>query len=242
MTHAMKTIFAILATVVVAGAGIAALALLDSASVSEIASFSTDLAPRTPQQRHNILRAASKIDGMLIRPGEEFSFNKAVGLCGVEQGFERAPTIVAGELRPEWGGGVCQVSSTLYNAALLAGLKITERHAHSRRVSSVPPGRDATTAFGVSDLKFVNATGRPIRIIVSATRTRLAIAILGKSGQNSNIQIVTQSLSRGRSNIGGENVLTYRLTPSADGSFRRDLISNDVYSTPAHADNNEVKR
>lgn len=242
MTHNVKTIFAILVVIIIAGAGIAAVALWDSAYVSKIASFSTDLAPRTPQQRHNILRAASKINGMLIRPGEEFSFNKAVGLCGVEQGFERAPTIVAGELRPEWGGGVCQVSSTLYNAALLAGLSITERHAHSRRVSSVPPGRDATTAFGIADLKFVNTTGNAIRIKASATRTRLAISILGKSREKSNIQIITQILSRGRSTIGGETVLTYRLTPLADGSFRRDLISNDLYSIPAYADNNEVKR
>jgi vancomycin resistance protein YoaR len=160
----------------------------------------------------------------------------------MEQGFERAPTIVAGELRTEWGGGVCQVSSTLYNAALLAGLSVTERHAHSRRVSSVPPGRDATAAFGIADLKFVNTTGNAIRIRASATRTRLAIVISGKSRQNSNIQIVTAPQSHGHSNFGGETVLTYKLTPNTDGSFRRDLISNDVYSTPAYADNNEVKR
>lgn len=216
-----RVILSIFAILVLAGAAITAAALWDAQRSELIASFSTDMAPRDAQQRHNINRAASKIDGLLVRPGEEFSFNKAVGLRGLEQGYQRAPAIVDGEIRREWGGGVCQVSSTLYNAALLGNLKITERHAHSRKVSSVPPGRDATTAYGVADFKFVNTTGVAIRIRAITSPTRLVVSLYGKARQKVDVDITTQRV--------GRSISTYRTTRSIGGSSRQELMSCDEY-------------
>ncbi|MCL5105741.1 MAG: VanW family protein [Armatimonadetes bacterium] len=211
--------------IVIACAAAMAFALVDVTSLKVIGSFSTDLAPRSPEQRHNIVRAASKIDVITIRPGAEFSFNGAVGLCGMEQGYMRAPAIVAGELRPEWGGGVCQVSSTLYNAVLLSDLKITERHAHSRRVSSVPPGRDATTAFGIADLKFVNTTGYPLRLHAKCSENRFTVSILGK-GPDRACEIRTETAGDG-------TVITRKFVNWKGGGTRIDLISRDTY--PKHS-------
>ena len=244
MSRQAKASYAVFAVAVVLCAGFAAVALVHSNSQRELASFSTDLAPRDGAQRHNIVRAASKIDGTVLRPGMEFSFNKTVGLCGVAQGYERAPTIIDGELRPAWGGGVCQVSSTLYNAALLANLKITERHAHSRRVRSVPPGRDATTAFGIADLRFVNTTASPITIRTKSSRTRLTISILGKGDPEIAADVRTEVIrpsvraAGGRwsrtldSSRHGDTVLTYRIVTREGTEISRELISKDIHAAP----------
>ena len=247
MSRRARVCYGAFLVVVVLCAGFAAAALVQSNSQRILASFSTDLAPRSPAQRHNILRAASKIDGIVLTPGREFSFNKTVGLCGVVQGYERAPTIIDGELRPEWGGGVCQVSSTLYNAALLANLRVTERHAHSRPVSSVPPGRDATTAFGIADLRLVNTTDSPITIRAKASQTRLTISIRGKGdpkvGAELRTEVIRNSVRAARphssrsfrtldSSRHGDTVLTYRIVTREGTETCRELISKDVYAAP----------
>jgi vancomycin resistance protein YoaR len=225
MTQQKKAAYTVFFALVALFASFVALALVDSNSLRTIASFSTDLSTRGDEQRHNILRAASRIDGVVVKPGAKFSFNDAVGLCRVAQGYERALTIIDGELRPAWGGGVCQVSSTLYNAALLANLKVTQRRAHSRLVRSVPPGRDATTAFGIADLRFVNTTHFPIRIISRASATRLVVSILGKSDPNTTVEIVTESIDTNAC----ETVLTYRIVRKAGEVIKRELISKDTY-------------
>lgn len=235
MKPTLRVIQVVFAVVVLAGAGLAAVVLRDSAEMEVIASFTTDLGPRSPEQRHNILRAAARVDGVMVKPGEEFSFNRRVGLCGVEQGYERAPAIIAGEMRDTWGGGVCQVSSTLYNAALLANLKITERHPHSRRASSVPPGRDATTAFGVADLRFVNTTGAPIRIVARETAGRLSVKIMGDERARADVEVFTEP--GGLARVGGARgvqsgqltVSTYRVVRGSGGESSRELVSNDTY-------------
>lgn len=242
-----RLIYTAFVIVVLACSGIVAGVLVDTSSMREIAAFSTDIASRTPEQLHNIRRAAMRIDGVVLRPGEEFSFNREVGLCGVAQGYERAPTIVDGELRPSWGGGVCQVSSTLYNAALLADLKVTERHAHSRPVSSVPPGRDATAAFGVADLRFVNTTSSLIKLAADSSGTRLSIRVLGKARPDVNVDIETQVIrgatgwASGRggfhtrldSSIEGPTVRIYRTVSKGGRTIKRELISSDTYAGPA---------
>ena len=243
MTHRTKATYTVFFAVVALCACLVAAALVDSNMLRTMSSFSTDLAPRSAQQRHNILRAASRIDGIIVKPGREFSFNKTVGLCGVVQGYERAPTIIDGEVRPAWGGGVCQVSSTLYNAALLANLEITRRHAHSQTVRSVPPGRDATTAFGIADLRFVNTTRSPIRISARASETRLVISILGKGDPEMTVEIVTETVAKTasarrfrsgprpvlESSNRRRTVLTYRVVKRDGAEVERELISNDTY-------------
>ncbi len=113
----------------------------------------------------NIDIAARLIDGITIQPFGEFSFNSTVGKRTQEAGFQNAKIIVNGEYVMGVGGGVCQVSTTLYNAALLSGLTITEFHPHSLQISYVPPSRDAMVSTG-SDLCFFNP--HAFRIYLSA--------------------------------------------------------------------------
>ena len=236
-----------LAAAVLGCAAAAAVGLVSANSLRTLAAFSTDMSARSIEQRHNITRAAAAVDGIVLRPGAEFSFNRAVGVCGAARGYRLAPAIVDGELRSEWGGGVCQVSSTLYNAALLAGLPITERHAHSRPVSSVPPGRDAASAFGIADLRFVNDSGSLMKIAASVRGNRLTISILGRLAAPREVDVYTRtqgrSASRARGLIAGghyvldacahdETVLTYRVIREGRRPAVRELVSSDVYASP----------
>jgi vancomycin resistance protein YoaR len=102
---------------------------------------------------------AHLIDGALVAPGATFSFNDTTGERTADKGFLEAPVIVNGELTTGLGGGVCQVSTTVFNAAFEAGLKITERTNHALYISHYPQGRDATVNYPDVDLKFVNDTG-----------------------------------------------------------------------------------
>ena len=112
-----------------------------------------------PNRLHNVALVAHLVDNKLIRPGEEFSFNKTTGERNAAKGFLEAPVIVNGELQSGLGGGVCQVSTTVFNAAFEAGLSITERTNHALYISHYPLGRDATVDYPNVDLKFVNDTG-----------------------------------------------------------------------------------
>lgn len=129
-----------------------------------IASYGTSLTGRTDAQRHNLELAVHSIDGKVIPAGQEFSFNRTVGSWTAERGYVKAPVSFDGELLPAWGGGVCQASSTLYNAALLAGMVIVERHHHRFPAKYVPPGQDAAVAQYDIDLRFINPYPWPVRI------------------------------------------------------------------------------
>ncbi|HHW30748.1 MAG TPA: VanW family protein [Clostridiaceae bacterium] len=135
-----------------------------------IASYSTPLIDRTPSRVNNIKLAAKKINGIKLAPGEEFSFNRIVGRRTEGKGYELAPIIVNTEDGPEKGygvgGGVCQVSTTIYNAVAKCGLKVTERHMHSKDINYVPEGKDATVSYGSVDFRFVNNRDHSIMIKV----------------------------------------------------------------------------
>jgi len=111
-----------------------------------------------PNRIHNVQLVARLIDGKLVAPGATFSFNQATGARTADKGFREAPVIINGELTTGLGGGVCQVSTTVFNAAYEAGLKITERTNHALYISHYPQGRDATVNYPDVDLKFVNDT------------------------------------------------------------------------------------
>ena len=111
-----------------------------------------------PNRIHNVQLVARLIDGKLIAPGATFSFNQATGARTADKGFREAPVIINGEVTSGLGGGVCQVSTTVFNAAYEAGLKITERTNHALYISHYPQGRDATVNYPDVDLKFVNDT------------------------------------------------------------------------------------
>jgi vancomycin resistance protein YoaR len=138
----------------------------------------------------NIRVAAKKINGTLLQPGAVFSYNNIVGPRDIKHGFKEALEIVDGEFVPGIGGGVCQVSSTLYNAVLYAGLKIVERTNHSKPLSYVPVGRDATVAYGHLDLRFANSSGAPIVVLAEVQGNQLKMGLFGKDTMTETIQIV----------------------------------------------------
>ena len=127
----------------------------------------------------NIGLAASHLQGALIRSQATLSFNNVVGQRTRAAGYKNAGVIVNGEPAVDVGGGVCQVSSTLYNAILLAGLKPTERSNHSLPSSYVPAGRDATVADGLLDFVFQNPLPHPVMLRVSNSGSALTIYVLG---------------------------------------------------------------
>lgn len=160
----------------------------------EVASASTLISASSPNRKHNIALAASLIDGYLLLPGEVFSFNGVVGETTAEKGYKTAPVIVNRQLVDGVGGGICQVSSTLYNAALLAGLEIKERANHSLPVGYLPPGLDATVAFGWLDLKFVNNTNHGIWIRSFLENDVLTVSLYGSPVPGREIRVFTTDL------------------------------------------------
>ena len=127
----------------------------------------------------NIELAAEALNGLILQPGEEFSFNKATGERSEAKGYRPAGAYVNGELVEEPGGGVCQVSSTLYNAVIFSGLTTTERHAHSYEPSYVTPGEDAMVSFGGPDMKFINTSSTAIALRASFADRQLKISVVG---------------------------------------------------------------
>ena len=142
--------------------------------------YATSLAGRTRGQRDNALRAAQALNGLALAPGQEFSFNRAVGSWTADRGYVLAPVSYEGELVVDWGGGVCQTSTTLYNACLLAGLDITSRSRHSWAPRYIPPGRDAAVAQASVDLRVRNPYPWPVRLRMTAQGERLSFEVVGR--------------------------------------------------------------
>ena len=149
-----------------------------------IASYTTQFDPGDQNRTQNVLLAAKSVNDILVRTGEVFSFNDVVGLRLAKFGYKEAPVYLNGVLVPDWGGGVCQVSSTLYNAVLLADLAIEERTAHFRPPGYVPLGQDATVADNQLDFKFKNSSLHNIYIIGEVYGNQLVINIFGKQLNN----------------------------------------------------------
>lgn len=159
---------------------------------SIIAMYTTQFDPMNKNRVQNISLAAKSITGILLRSGEVFSFNEIVGLRKEEYGYKEAPVFIEGKLVPDWGGGVCQVSSTLYNAALLADMNIEERTSHFRPPGYVPLGQDATVADHLLDFKFINTLPQSIYILSEVSRDSITIYILSQNNPNHpEISIVT---------------------------------------------------
>ncbi len=137
----------------------------------------TDLQSRSPAQRHNIRQSAQALHGVILPPGQQLSFNSLIGPRTRERGYVPAPAFMTANTVTSVGGGICQVSSALYGAALQAGLEIVERHAHVAPVDSVPPGLDATVWFGVADLRLHNPYPYPIQIEAHTDNTALTLRL-----------------------------------------------------------------
>lgn len=128
---------------------------------------------------HNVALAAKTINGTILLPGETFSYNGTLGNTNAAKGYKEASAYAGGKVIQSYGGGICQVSSTLYNAVLYANLEVVERYNHSYAVSYVPAGRDATVAYGGKDFKFKNSRSYPIKIVASAKNGVVSISIKG---------------------------------------------------------------
>lgn len=151
----------------------------ETKQINRILSVYTTHFPQDPNRSFNIKLAASKIDHKVIAPGEGFSFNAATGLRTAAAGYKDAPVFMDGKLVPDAGGGVCQVSTTLFNAVLLAGLAVTERTSHFGPVAYVPIGRDATVADHSLDFRFRNNLKHPVYIRAVYSPGALTMYILG---------------------------------------------------------------
>ncbi len=138
---------------------------------------STKLLDKSETRLHNIHIAISEINGYTLAPGETFSFNSVVGKRNEAKGYEKATVIVEGEKEKDYGGGVCQVSSTIFQAAQKAGLKIVERHNHQKDVGYAEKGEDAAVNYGTLDFKFYNNTNRKIKIAVSSGKNYVTAEI-----------------------------------------------------------------
>ena len=159
------------------------------------ADFSTDISTSSTDRKHNIKNALQSLNKVEIAPNEVFSFNKTIGKRTKENGYREAKIIVNNEFVDGVGGGVCQVSSTLYNAALLSGLEIIEANKHSKQVSYVKYGFDAMVNFGSSDLKFRNNTNEKITIITNFSNNNLRIRIFGQSLENTKYKLTNEIIS-----------------------------------------------
>ncbi|MBO5344960.1 MAG: VanW family protein, partial [Clostridia bacterium] len=136
-----------------------------------------------PERKHNIKKALKSFDGVVLEIGESLSFNKTTGKRNENNGYKKAKIITNGTFSSGFGGGVCQVSSTLYNACLLAGLEIVEANPHSLPVSYVEPSFDAMVNEGSSDLIIKNNTNGKIVITTSSKDDVCKIKIFGKSNK-----------------------------------------------------------
>ena len=154
------------------------------------------------KRNNNIKIAAESIDGTLLSPGEVFSLNQTVGKRTQARGFRTATVFVNAEKVPGVGGGVSQITGTLFNAAALAGLAIKEVNPHSRPVAYLPVGRDATVAYGDKDLKFANNTKAPVYIAYSFANRHLRATLFGAKspGRTISLRPVVQNLGPGRVN------------------------------------------
>lgn len=156
---------------------------------TKIASYSTYYSTNEVSRAHNITIGAEKVDNLLVMPGESISFNDTIGNLSWQEGFQYAPVIVNGDYVPGIGGGVCQISSTLYNSLLNANIEILERHRHSKPSSYVPYNRDATVSPPYVDLKFKNNHNYPIFIHNYASKGVMTSEIYSSSKYNTNPEL-----------------------------------------------------
>ncbi len=144
-----------------------------------LAEVETHFSPKKVARTANVRLSASLINGTVLNPGEEFSYNKTVGPRTAARGFKEAGIFSQGEVVDGIGGGICQTSSTLYMAAIKANMKITERTNHSFYVDYAPKGEDATVVYGSLDFRFKNTSPYPIKIVATSKNNYIRVKIMG---------------------------------------------------------------
>lgn len=146
---------------------------------TEIASFTTKIYTKDKGRQKNLTLACSTLNDTTVENGKTFSFSRTVGKATSSKGYKKADVFRNGDVIEALGGGLCQVSTTLYNAVLkVPNTKVTERHSHSNKVPYIKSGKDAAVSYGTYDFKFVNNTGSPLKIKASNTPNNVTIKIL----------------------------------------------------------------
>ena len=216
-----------------------------------LASYTTYYSTSNSNRSTNIALASKKINGTVVMPGETFSYNTTVGKRTAAAGFKGAASYVNGEVVDSIGGGICQVSSTLYNAVLLANLEIVERTNHGYDTGYVPVSRDATVSWGGPDFKFKNSRNYPIKIVCSGTGGSVVFKIFGlKNSDEYDVSVVswvestipyktiyqkTSSLAKGKQKViqsgsNGCKSVAYRVYKKNGVEVSRQLLSRDTYN------------
>lgn len=157
-----------------------------------LASCSTSLNEGNVPRTNNVRLASAAINGTILNPGEEFSYNNAVGERTTERGYQSAGAYSGNEIIDEVGGGVCQPSSTLYMAVLRADLEVTQRVNHSFTVAYTPLGEDATVSWGGPDFCFKNDTDYPIKILAEQSNGQLTMTIVGTKTSDKTVTTRTE--------------------------------------------------
>ena len=207
----------------------------DVAEGEVIGSYQAISQSTNADRAENLRLAAGAIDGVVIQPGETFSFNDHVGVVEQDSRYRAAPVIVGGETVEGAGGGICQVSTALYIAALKADLEIVERHPHSIASDYAPVGLDATLVYGTMDLRIKNASEDPMRIKAMAVGQTVEVSIIGQPLEtgttiDATSKVVDQYVDDdGDLHYVAESYRVYYL----DGVVQyRDLMHTDTYFIP----------
>lgn len=218
--------------------------------VDVVAEYSTKFPARQTSRNANLRIASSKIDGTVLMPGETFSFNGVVGKRTIEDGYKLAGVYKNGKHDLGLGGGICQVSGTLYNSALLANLPIVQRSNHSMPVPYLPVGRDATVDYGTLDLRFKNPFKTPIAIGASFQPGKLTFRVLGVKEPGLEVKVTTTdlkswsrgiqyvddpSLPTGKQKViekgsAGHSVTTWRIVSRNGVEVSREVLSRSRYA------------
>ena len=192
-----------------------------------LAEFSTKYDAGAKNRSTNLKLASDKINGTVIMPGEVFSYNKVVGKRTIEAGYKEATVYENGQVTTGLGGGICQISTTLYNAAVGANLDITSRRNHMFTTSYVPAGKDATVAWGSTDFKFKNSREYPIKIESTVSGGIAKVRIYGlKTDNEYNITIETSTVKSTSKNLIVDSYKVYRQNGKV---IKKEKISRDTY-------------
>lgn len=144
-----------------------------------LASYATTYSTKAANRASNVALAASRINGTVIPPGETFSYNQTIGDTTLKNGYKVASIYENGKTSEGVGGGICQVSTTLYSAVLYADLKVVERRNHSLTVAYAPKGQDATVSYGAIDFRFQNNMNYPVKVVASTGGGKVTVSIVG---------------------------------------------------------------
>lgn len=201
---------------------------LDSGAYPDVlATFTTKYGTADINRNINISLAAKSINSVVLMPGETFSYNDLIGDCSIKTGYKTATIYLNGELSTGIGGGICQVSTTLYNAVLRANLEIVERRNHSLGVTYVPSGQDAMVSIGSQDFKFKNNREYPIKVVAYVGKGSITCEIHGlKQETEYEVKLFSRTISKTDKKY---KVETYKILYLNDKEVSRTWLSTDTY-------------